>query len=273
MKKLLLIIFVLLTYSGYSQNKLYKSNSVVITATKITYPGGITPFLIDTTGKPDYTDFSSIENWSLYGGETSLTAKQVKDEIDSLVVAKTFAACTDSEKDVASEWFVVDKADRDTRHTASQQEINAERLVRDLFFGFSERDIIACRNNIKDADKTTIDNVINSQLSPSVQLKTGIYTGDGTTSIGVTGIGFSPKYLIIWEQSTVDATSIAIWETTDVIIDDLTDGAAIDLGGATPVVRDNHIISLDVDGFTVDDNALDEHPNKLNTVYSYLAIR
>ena len=67
MKKLLLIIFALVAYSGYAQTVLYKSDSVLITTTRITYPGGIIPFVIDTTGKTGYTDFTSLENISQYG--------------------------------------------------------------------------------------------------------------------------------------------------------------------------------------------------------------
>lgn len=156
MRKLLLLTFILLTYSGYAQNKLYKHNSVLITTTRMTYPGGIIPFVIDTTGKPNYTDFSSIENWSLHGGYTSLTVIQLKDAIDSLVKAKTFAGCTDAEKDVASEWFVVDKADRDTRHNAAQQEKNAEELSRDLLPKAPEGEIIKYRDAIKNESASNI---------------------------------------------------------------------------------------------------------------------
>ena len=177
MKKLLFIGFVLLAYSGYAGNKLYKNDSVIITTARITYPAGVVPFVIDTTGKPGYADFSSIENWSLYGGGTNLNTKEIKDEIDTLVTEKTFASCTDAEKDVASEWFVVNKSDRDTRHTDDQQEENAERLVRNIFPGLSEKDIIFCINSIKNADKTIINNTINAQSLPFLLAFIGDTTG------------------------------------------------------------------------------------------------
>ena len=66
MKKLLLIIFALVAYSGHAQTVLYKSDSVLITTTRMTY-GNVIPFVIDTTGKTGYTDFTSLENISQYG--------------------------------------------------------------------------------------------------------------------------------------------------------------------------------------------------------------
>ncbi len=190
-KSLLLLTFILLTYSGYAQNKLYKNDSVVITATKITYPGGITPFVIDTTGKPDYTDFSSIGNWSLYGGGTSLTTKQVKDEIDTLVTAKTFAACTDAEKDVASEWFVVDKSDRDTRHNAAQQEKNAEELCRNLLPKAPEGEIIKYRDAIKNESADNITNAISNLGKSLIWLSSPVNKVSGAPTIVFTDIDIS----------------------------------------------------------------------------------
>ena len=35
---------------------------------------------------------------------------------------------------------------------------------------------------------------------------------------------------------------------------------------------DNRLISLDADGFTVDDDDSDSHPNKLGETYDYLAL-
>ena len=231
-------------------------------------------FKAEASVSSGYTDISTIENWNIYGGETTLTTKQLRDEIDTLVVAKTFASCTDAEKDVASEWFVVDKSDRDTRHDASQQEVNAERLVRNLFPGFTERDIIACRDNIKDADKTIIDNIITAQSSPSLRMKTGSYTGDGTTSQPITGIGFKPQYVRIYEKEIVTNTAISMFETTAEIMDDNADGGAIVSATADPEHRffANKIISLDDDGFTVDDSGADESPNKSSQLYNYWAL-
>ena len=103
---------------------------------------------------------------------------------------------------------------------------------------------------------------------------TGSYTGDGATSQAITGIGFQPKYLRIWERLT-SAGAGALFETTDTIVDDNAAGGAIEVvtawgNGVRFVI--NAIISLDSDGFSVDDAGSDSHPNKNSTVYNYLAM-
>lgn len=108
---------------------------------------------------------------------------------------------------------------------------------------------------------------------PLISLKTGEYTGDGTTSQGIIGVGFKPINLTIWIKTIVNNTSDGIFETTDVIMDDNIDGGAWRHGSSGPhTFRTNAIISLDADGFTVDDNGADKNPNALNVVYNYLAI-
>jgi hypothetical protein len=39
-----------------------------------------------------------------------------------------------------------------------------------------------------------------------------------------------------------------------------------------PATKTDAIISLDTDGFTVDDAGTDDHPNRLNQLYNYMAI-
>ena len=109
-------------------------------------------------------------------------------------------------------------------------------------------------------------------IPPGPKIKSGTYTGDGTTSMPVTGVGFKPKYLKIWTRETVDGTTVTAFETTDVINDDNAAGGAYKiLGAGVHSFETNHIVSLDTDGFTVDDNGADSHPNKLGRVYNYLA--
>ena len=102
--------------------------------------------------------------------------------------------------------------------------------------------------------------------------KTGTYTGDGTTSQGITGIGFAPKYVLIVRKVT-SQTTVEYHYTTDVIVDDIAAGASVEDTGSATTVIDNAIISLDSDGFTVDDNGLDEDPNQNTVTFNYLAIR
>jgi hypothetical protein len=101
------------------------------------------------------------------------------------------------------------------------------------------------------------------------RIKIGTYTGNGATSLAVTDVGFTPKYLRIWERATSDATAVYVGETNTAIIDDNAAGGAV-VAGTT--FRDNEIISLDADGFTVDDDGADAHPNKNSSVYSYMAL-
>jgi len=101
------------------------------------------------------------------------------------------------------------------------------------------------------------------------RIKIGTYTGNGATSLAITGVGFSPKYVRIWERATSDGTGVYVGETNTAIIDDNAAGGAV-VAGTT--FRDNEIISLDTDGFTVDDDGADAHPNKNSSVYSYMAL-
>jgi len=106
-------------------------------------------------------------------------------------------------------------------------------------------------------------------------IKTGEYTGDGTTGQAITGLGFTPKFVKIWRRETVSNSITRIYETTTEIIDDHADGMAIrqdDSVSGVPEVAANAIISLDADGFTVDDNGADSAPNKLNDVYNYMCL-
>lgn len=135
--------------------------------------------------------------------------------------------------------------------------------------------VTLCSPDLATLKKLNIDNDGNLTLDGVIisWTKSGSYTGDGTTSMAVTGIGFKPKYVKIWKRETVDGSAITAFETTDTIIDDHVDGGAYKiLGAGTHSFETNKIISLDADGFTVDDDGVDNHPNKLNQVYNYLAI-
>lgn len=112
-------------------------------------------------------------------------------------------------------------------------------------------------------------------ISDSARIKKGAYTGDGTTSQSIViETGFSPKYVKIWLRDTVDNNSIYIAETTPEIMDDNAAGGAAQhlANSAGHRFRTNQIISLDSDGFTVDDNGVDANPNSSGVVYNYMAI-
>jgi len=254
---------------------LTKENSVDISGNKVNNAdvGGNPAFLSEAAVSPGRTDISSMENWDKFGVYTTLTVSQRRTEIKTFYDAIASPPPTTNETKIGSKWFVIDKAVRDTVHTSNEQESNAETLVRNIFIGLPEKDIFACRNATKDADKTTIDSIITSLLLPSTRIKTETYIGDGTTSNGVTGAGFQPEYLKIWREKTADLDPVQLFETTKEIMDDNPEGGCIvHLTTGEHQFHTNKIISLDADGFTVDDDELEENPNKLGIRYNYLAI-
>jgi hypothetical protein len=104
-----------------------------------------------------------------------------------------------------------------------------------------------------------------------VQIKSGNYTGDGATSLAITGVGFAPKAVIIVNRSTSDAGGAVVIMTWTDIMDDNGSGGAININSTAIQFRTNEIISLDSDGFTVDDDGADAHPNSSSVVYNYVA--
>ena len=118
------------------------------------------------------------------------------------------------------------------------------------------------------AGKQELGTVKGFDVGPFVY--TGTYTGDGSTSLPVSGLGFRPKYVRIWSRVTSDAGAVSISETSREMMDDHADGGSVDVDGAQ--FRTDEIISLDPDGFTVDDDGADQHPNVSGTVYNFLAL-
>ena len=116
------------------------------------------------------------------------------------------------------------------------------------------------RDNIADLD---------SRLD---KVKTGTYSGDGTTSQAITGVGFQPIYLKIWDRQTVHGVAIATFETTDTIVDDNAQGGCFAEEGVNHYFLTDRIIALGADGFTVDDEGADAHPNKNGITYNYYAV-
>lgn len=115
-------------------------------------------------------------------------------------------------------------------------------------------------------------------LAPTSKHKTGTYTGDGATSQGITGIGFQPIFVWITKRVTSEGafSDREVIFTTDQIVDDNGSGGAITIhetaGNTSTAFDANAIISLDADGFTVDDNGADADPNTNSQVYNYFAI-
>ena len=104
-------------------------------------------------------------------------------------------------------------------------------------------------------------------------INTGSYTGNGSTSYYITGVGFTPKFVKIWVRNTTPGNTGKIHETTaEIMDDDASKMSSVHVSDAGHEFQDDKIIAFAADGFYVDDDAGDNHPNKSGTVYNYLAI-
>lgn len=99
-------------------------------------------------------------------------------------------------------------------------------------------------------------------------IKTGTYTGDDTVGQAITGVGFGPKFVMIWRHATGE-TAESLYQKLD---QTWADFASRHTAGGGHTFAANQINSLDIDGFTVDDNGNNEHPNMNTEVYDYLAL-
>ena len=75
----------------------------------------------------------------------------------------------------------------------------------------------------------------------------------------------------MWWRKTVAGVTYS-YETTDTMIDDNASGMAFsdrNVPGSGHAMFTDAIISLDADGFTVDDAGSDAHPNKNGETYNY----
>jgi len=99
------------------------------------------------------------------------------------------------------------------------------------------------------------------------RIATGTYTGDGTIAKAITGVGFQSK--VIW-ISHLDNASGAIMGVYWKMNLHTTDYA--DLHNASGDNNYDDKITIDVDGFTVDDNGSDTDPNKNGEVYYYICL-
>ena len=106
----------------------------------------------------------------------------------------------------------------------------------------------------------------------------GTYTGDGSTSKAITGTGFTVKFVEIWtEVTTTGGASLGEYGLSKTMADWDDDAGELltmtnrDVSNNWSAI-DNHINALGSDGFTVDDDGADTHPNKNGQVYFWRAI-
>ena len=99
----------------------------------------------------------------------------------------------------------------------------------------------------------------------SSDFKVGTYTGDGSTSLAITGLGFKPKVVWIWPYSN------AAGSKNFKIIKTSSDSGNLAYEEYSGDWKDNAVNSLDEDGFSVDDAGTDIDPNTAGVVYIYIA--
>lgn len=102
------------------------------------------------------------------------------------------------------------------------------------------------------------------------KIKTGTYTGDGSTGQAITGIGFTPQFIAIVDHPDSDYGR-QIWIKLNQSWADYAVRIS-GIAGFECYSRTSGINSLDADGFTVDDNGSDDHPNKNGQVYDYIIL-
>ena len=109
------------------------------------------------------------------------------------------------------------------------------------------------------------------RVSPAkiLKLKTGTYTGDGTLSKAITGVGFKPIVLNIYRYH-VDLSLTEWFTKTDKHYLDMCNQDRC-VATAEHYAQKGVIITLDEDGFTVGDGGGDLHPNKNAYLYIYVA--
>lgn len=112
-----------------------------------------------------------------------------------------------------------------------------------------------------------------SHSTRDTRMATGSYTGDGAESQGITGVGFQVVTMMLAVRVTAaGGMSNRGWlHTWDTLIDNHANGLSISWVGAEvyQYIQDA-VISLDADGFTVDDAAADTHPNMNGVVYDFV---
>jgi len=106
-----------------------------------------------------------------------------------------------------------------------------------------------------------------ANLANNCRIYIGQYTGDGTVAMAIIGIPFQPRFLWITPHALAQDLSGATYAC--VRHENMTTNLAV--VSYMRLIYDNRVISLDANGFTVDDDNANAHPNTLNQVYDYVA--
>ncbi len=125
------------------------------------------------------------------------------------------------------------------------------------------------RDNIAHLGGMKFANVTLSALASGVsaaRVATGAYTGNGGATKAITGLGFQPKFVLIYPKAS--ATVYAGWKSDQ----DSTYAFLQADSNSRDQYATDHIISLDSDGFTVGDGTgLFNHLNANAVNYAFCA--
>jgi len=145
---------------------LTKHDSVIIETDRLIIPdlSGAASFKAEASASAGYTDISSPENWDTYWGYTNLNVYTTRDEIDILYQADVWANFTASEKNIFSKWFVASTTERDSVHTAQEQEDNAKICSITVLSLSSDKNITTLTDLIKSAEPSDVSESLSSSL-------------------------------------------------------------------------------------------------------------
>ena len=104
------------------------------------------------------------------------------------------------------------------------------------------------------------------------QTAVGSFTGNGSTDLPVTGVGFTPVAVWISFKTTSNQGASNTFFNTAAILDDATGAILLHTGGGAHRIDHGKFVSFDSDGFSVSDNSSDEDPNTNGAVYNYFCI-
>jgi len=142
--------------------------------------------------------------------------------------------------------------------------------------GFFENALDRSYWDVTDEQWVDIEQAIYDVMSlpegAEMRMKTGSYTGNPNATQSVTGVNFQPEFVIVWAR--VDGSGVI-----SPVFKIASDGTKSLHGtflspNAAAQYEDDHIVSLDVDGFTVGDGTGASYGNVCNVntrVYSYVA--
>ena len=210
---------------------------------------------------------SGLPKSKLAGVEDGATADQTGAEIKTAYEGESDTnAFTDAEKSKLSGIEASADVTDATNVDAAGATMNTDTSLSGNSW-FLDDDLFGDNSAVKVASQQSIKAFINTQLATKATYVIGSYTGDGSTEQGITGVGTSPEVLIVIPRPSAQGTGNLYLKMVNWGI------YALKIGGSSPYVYfyDNRINSLDGDGFTVDDDGTDQHPNKNGVTYDYFA--